>query len=406
MSDFVPFITGRESCRLITQHYGDVRLARVGAYQLDYLKDRLPSARLWIDAGVDGLARLNETRAAEDSDEESEDQGYSPWEAWKNFVTSFKHCEKVADPAFQSKPDKLITSQFVKSALDACLVHRPAVVSIPQLPRADGSEVNKINKIMAEAASKWQVDHPKVTLILPVILNHGDHSLGKVARNAHVKQATQCLQASKAYGVWIVDASFDDESQKPDTRGNRIRGLISFHKEFNAAMQGMNCKKIAGPYWGLNILLWSRGLVDRIGISIGSGYQYRISGGFVSNKGAARIAIDPLFRRAKVGVKLNAWFQACLADLEPSHPFHSAFLKLKPLATRATKPIAREQVAIFYRKWLDQLAATPSPGRGMALFQSLSIAFSYGKLLESELDEEGATRRPESIAEPLMLNCL
>ena len=195
------------------------------------------------------------------------------------------------------------------------------------------------------------------------------------------------------------------EDQSADKRRDRMQGIIAFHKEFNEATAGIRCTRIGGPYWGLNLLLWSRGLVDRFGIGIGTGYRYHISGGF-PRSGTAKIALEPLFRRAKVGPKLKDWFDTVLASLDASHPFHKSLAKVRPLST-AVAPQARRQVALFYRSWIDQLAATPPPGRAMAFFQSLSIAFSYGRLLQTDLPkEEGATRSPESIAEALMLNCL
>ena len=41
----------------------------------------------------------------------------------------------------------------------------------------------------------------------------------------------------------------------------------------------------------------------------------------------------------------------------------------------------------------------------MALFQDLSTAYALGKSLP-DLEDEGTGRRPEAIAEPLMLSCL
>jgi hypothetical protein len=66
---------------------------------------------------------------------------------------------------------------------------------------------------------------------------------------------------------------------------------------------------------------------------------------------------------------------------------------------------AREQVAKFYKTWFDLVAATPPAGRSMALFQDLSAAFAVGRALP-DFENEGTARRPESVVEPLMLNCL
>jgi hypothetical protein len=394
---FVPFITGKEVCGLISELYADAPFARVGLYQLARLGDCLPSNRLWIDPGADGLDDLSRGTPAKDKDND-------PRRAWYDLITSVAGHQQIADPAFQKAPNRLIVDKFVDAALGACLTHRPAAISIPQLPHVNDGARNKVNKALAEGAAKWQLKHPRITLILPVILNHSTQSENKTARNAHVKSAAQCLAASKAKAVWIVDASFNDEELSAEIRRKRMHGLISFHQEFNALTHSVKCARIGGPYWALNLVLWSRGLIDQFGIGVGTGYRYYLSGGFPSS-GTAKIAIEPLYRRAKVGSELRDWFAATLKSIESTHPFHSPLTRLRPLAT-AVSTDARRQTAIFYRTWIDALALAPAPGRAMALFQSLSIAFSYGKQLADDLDAEGSTRRPESIAEPLMLNCL
>jgi hypothetical protein len=394
---FIPFITGKEVCGLIADLYSDAPLARIGLYQFPKLKDCLPSNRLWIDPGADGLDDLSKGTPNKSNNDD-------PRQAWYDMITSFPRHQEIADPSFQLAPNKAIVGEFVDAALSTCLHHKPAAISIPQLPHVEDSGRNKLNRDLAEAAAKWQLKHSKVSLILPVILNHASHSDNKTARNPHVKLAAQCLSASKAQGCWIVDASFNDEDQSADKRRDRMHGLISFHQELNAATEKLKYTRIGGPYWALNLLLWSRGLIDQFGIGVGTGYRYYLSGGFPTS-GTAKMAIEPLFRRAKIGPELRDWFTATLNAIEPTHPFYAPLVKLRPIAT-AISANARKQTATFYRSWIDGLAAAPEAGRAMALFQSLSIAFSYGKQLTEGLSAEGPTRRPESIAEPLMLNCL
>lgn len=394
---FIPFITGKDVCGLITEFYGDARLARVGLFQIARLRDCLPETPLWIDSGADGLDDLQKgtPNAAKPDD---------PRKAWHDVISTFRGHKSIADPVFQRSPEKSEVERFVNDALNACLEFKPSVLSVPQLPHVEDGGRNKINKSLADATAKWQVKHPKITLILPIILNHASQTDGKTARNAHVKLGVQCLLASKAQGCWIVDASFNDEDQSAEKRRNRMHCLIAFHQEFNEAAKALRFSRIAGPYWALNLVLWSRGLIDSFGIGVGTGYKYYLSGGFPS-AGNAKIAIEPLFRRATVGTELRTWFSKTLTSLEATHPFHKSLSQIQPLAV-ATRPTAKRQIAQFYRSWIDSLNATSEAGRSMALFQSLSIAFSYGKQLQAELSAEGVTRRPESIAEALMLSCL
>ena len=402
-ASFIPFITGQQACDLASEFFGDAPMVRVPLEKVETLDDYLPPVRRWVDAGVDGLDNLAKSTPKK-KDAKDKKAKPDPRQPWYDRISSFEGFEEIADPAFQASPKKGVVADFVAAALDACVQHKATAVSVPQLPHVDGSERNKINKVMAAAAAGWQVEHPKVTLILPVILNHPKHSSSKTQRNSHVKLAAQCLAASKAQGCWIVDASLNDEEQSATLRRDRLAGMIKFHEEFNAATANATFTRIAGPYWALNLLLWSRGLVDRVGIGAGTGFRYHLAGGFPS-KGTARIAIPPLYRRAKTGVELKNWITDALKAIEPTHPFSEPLTKLKPLAA-PSQEAARRQTATFYRGWIDMLAATPAPGRAMALFQALSIAFSYGKQIQAKLDAEGTTRRPESIAEALMLNCL
>lgn len=402
-TSFIPFITGQQTCELAAELYGDAPMIRVPLEKVKPLADHLPPIKFWIDPGVDGLDDLSKSTPKK-KDPKDKKAKADPRQAWFDSISCFEGFEDIADPSFQKSPKKVVVQDFVFSALDACTAHKPAVISIPQLPHVNGSDRNKINKAMAAAAASWQIKHPKFMLILPVILNHAKHTESKTNRNTHVKLATQCLDAAKAQGCWIVDASLNDEEQSAPLRRKRLAGVVKFHEEFNAATTSSTLTRIAGPYWALNLLLWSRGLIDRVGIGVGTGYRYHLSGGFPSS-GSPRIAIPPLYRRARTGVELRKWTVETLKAIEPTHPFHQPLTKLKPL-TAPAQEVARKQTAQFYRDWIDSLAATPTAGRAMALFQSLSIAFSYGKQIQEDLVAEKAARQPESIAEALMLNCL
>ncbi len=402
----IPFLSGKDVCQRVASLHASAPLARILLSDMKRLKPYIPSIPLWIDAGIDGLHDLA------NSTPNNKNKNKDPRQDWFDTVSQFDHYQDIADGQFQAKPIKKKVAAFVSAVLDAANIHNPEAISVPQLPHVDGSGRNKINKALAKVAAEWQIDHPDVALILPVILTHSKQSQKKTARNAHVKLAVDCVKASDADACWIVDASFSDEEQSADLRGRRMKGLVNFHEEFNAKLADKRIETIAGPYWGLNLLLWSRGLIDSLGIGVGSGYRYYISGGYPTS-GTPRIALPPLYRRAKTGVELRRWVDSAIKQLGTGHPFYAELVKIKPLAT-TTRATAQKQLATFYRDWIDSLAAAPPTGRAMTLFQSLSIAFSYGKKLNddfpedvtSELTGEGTTRAPESIVEPLMLNCL
>ena len=70
---------------------------------------------------------------------------------------------------------------------------------------------------------------------------------------------------------------------------------------------------------------------------------------------------------------------------------------------------ARAQVAEFYKRWLGSLESVSPSGRSFALYQDLSNAYVLGRRfpgLPDLPDDEKTARRPERVAEQLMLQCL
>ncbi len=152
------------------------------------------------------------------------------------------------------------------------------------------------------------------------------------------------------------------------------------------------------------LVLWAKGLIDFPAIGVGNAYQYFLTGG-TANPPATRLALSPLRRRANLP-QLETWLSKTLSTIGPTHPAYKDFEVIqKQLTLLSDSETARAQVAKFYRSWLDLLAVTPKAGRSLALFQDLSSAYALGKSL-TVLTDEGTARRPESVAEPLMLSCL
>jgi hypothetical protein len=179
--------------------------------------------------------------------------------------------------------------------------------------------------------------------------------------------------------------------------------VIGLHEEINDRISSNI--RIAGPYWGLNLVLWARGLVDYPAIGVGSGYQFFIAGG-TAKQPKARIALPSLRRRATVDAHLKIWLDAAIRKLGASHPAHAELSNIRKQYTSFSEPSrAREQVAKFYKEWFNLIASAPKAGRSVALFQDLAAAYTLGKSLPN-LVSEGPARRPEAVAEPLMLSCL
>ena len=377
--------------RLVKAIYADAEVARIpldSAKDLKDIKATLRSIKLWIDPGVDGFHSFG-TR--------------SPNSSWHRFLANVPAFNRIGSDSFQSNPDIGLLTAFVNELLDRCSEHKPDWITVPQLPSVSDSSRNKINRELAKATGKWKSSHRSSSLfVLPLVLTHQDQTKGKTQRNPKVQLAERCYYEAQADGLWVVDTTLTEESGSEALRGKRFKAIIDLHQELNEKIHSK--VRVAGPYWGLNLVLWARGLVDYPAVGIGATYQYYLPGGH-SNPPTARVAIAPLRRRVGVA-KLKAWFVEALNLLSPMHPAYSQLAKIqKDLSLLADPDRAREQVAKFYKVWFDSLAGTPQAGRALALFQDLAAAFALGKSLP-KFPNEGPTRKAESVVEPLMVNCL
>ncbi len=396
MVEYIPFVTSPTALRLVKAIYQDAEIARVS---LD-ISERLTfpsSLKLWIDPGIDGLHEFEKWKTR--SDKDNSDKKNVSYELLKS-IAGFEH---IVDPAFIQKPDPKVVKRFVKGLLDRCVLKKPLWVTVPQLPVVNSGVRNKINRALAKATGEWKSTSSfSGRLILPLIFTNQNQINGKTQRNPKVTQAKRCYYEAHADGFWVVDQTLTDESGSRTLRNTRLPALIELHNELNQAIPSR--MRIAGPYWGMNLVLWARKLIDHPAIGVGSSYQYHLAGGTAFTP-ATRIAIGPLRRRASV-VQLRPWLEKTLREIGSAHPAYSEMERILRRLTILHDPdLAREQVAKFYKDWLNMLTTTPASGRSLALFQDLSSAFALGRTLQ-EFSNEGTARRPESVVEPLMLNCI
>lgn len=394
MAEHIPFISGEDGGKLVKKIYPASEIVRMPLERASkFLEYRSPTARVWIDPGVDGLDDLS-TRGSIGNTKNT----------WFEFMKSLPHFGQMGSPAFHAKPNASEVFAFVKAVMDRCATHKPAWMTVPQLPLTGDASRNKINRDLAAATGKWKSSHGfNGRLILPIVVTHQEQISGKTARNPKVQHAERCYHDAQADGFWVVDKSLADDSGSGTLRVKRFPAVIGFHQELNDRISSKI--RIAGPYWGLNLVLWARGLADYPAIGVGSGYQFFLSGGHATTP-SVRLVLPSLRRRVVVGPTLKVWLDQAIATLAPSHPAHAEFSEIRRnLTVLSQKERAREQVAKTYKDWFDAIASAPKAGRSMALFQDLSSAYALGKSLP-ELPDEGTARRPEAVVEPLMLSCL
>ncbi len=381
----IPFVNTPTDASIASQFYKDCGFVRLGLQQFDDLNHHLPSTcKRWIDGGTDGLGQTKLARTS--------------------FIDQFDNWEQLHDPAFQAKPNTGVVKQFAEAVLDVCQKKEADWISVPQLPYVDDSKRNRVNRLLASSSGAWRRQKGNsARLILPVILTHKRQTDRKTARNPKVRLAAECYERASADGYWVVDQSLNDVDGSPSF-GERFEGLIHFQEELSTRIGRQARLRVTGPYWGLGLVLWARGLVDHIGVGLGSAYTYHSPGGH-SRQPHTRVSLPRLCRLAIASSELGKWLHNVSADM-PDGPIKEDFESVAGQAyAYMTTETARRQIAEFHRSWFDAIAKAPPPGRPLALYQYLSSAYVLGKGLDP-LPANESVRRPESVARLLMLCCL
>jgi hypothetical protein len=390
-TEYIPFVNTTSDSHIAAKIYPDAMIMRVSLETLAKTRPNLPTtAHLWIDPAIDGLHHKNLDNLSEN---------------YTAHIRRFPGYREIAGAQFQLSPDKKVVEQFVFAVLDNCLQQNPAWLSVPQLPIATGPGRNKINKLLAEQTNLWkQKSSFGGKLILPAIFTHQHQISKKTERNKKIASIVTCLKAADAYGIWAVDSSLNDQ-EGSGTFDDRFPALRSFHEELlNALPSGI--VTVCGPYWGMNLVLWARNLVAFPGIGLGSSYKYNVPGAKLPTA-KARIALPSLRRWAVARPPLKTWLSHSVAQLGPSDPVAAEFAGLEREFSKLQETtFAKSQVAKFYNSWFHKFESLPQRGRALALYQDLSSAYVLGKALGKLPPDELTGRRPERVAQQLMMNCL
>jgi hypothetical protein len=392
MAEHIPFVYNIKESAVLRKKYSDSVAVRLSLDTLGKVQAHLPSGPLrWLDPAIDGIDRWDRPQSVSD--------------AYKLHISSFSEHDRITDSAFQRAPTKDHVRAFADSVLDRCVdSFQPDWLSVPQLPLAPGSGRNKINRFLAVAASEWRTSRKfSGKFILPAIVTHIKQIKNKTERRKRIELIKRCYELSGAEGYWIVDSSLKDQEGAQPLENVRFPALIDFHQELNKAIVNASIS-VAGPYWGLNLILWVRGLVRFPAVSLGKSYQYHLPGGKLP-PGSERVALPPLKRWAVASNHLESWLLDTLKRVPKTDPAHAEFVEITQNFSHLMTD-SREQVATFYKHWFDRLAATPEPGRALALFQDFSSAYVLGKSLRDLPRTEGSGRKPARVAKQFMVNCL
>lgn len=392
MSYHIPFVFGKSDCTFVSEMYADSDIVRVALDKAATLTPQLPpTAKIWIDPLIDGL---HQPISAQDK-------------KWHAYIGRYANWNSFYDKQFIAKPEQPLLGDFVSMVMKQSTAGRADYVTVPQLPFTNDSANHKINRDLAAATRTWvENNNSDVQLILPIILTNQQQINKKTDRNNRVKNTKTCYVQSGATGYWVVDESLSDYKASKTFR-ERYRGIIDFHDELNAALNSPPLR-IGGPYWGLNLVLWAKELITHPAIGIGRGYQYFLSGG-IQTTSKTRIALSPLRRLVVAQPELRLWIDEALTKLDSDSKAYHDFQAIRNQVGHLSmvKEAARRQIARFYKDWYNHIESASAAGRALALYQDLSTAYVLGKSLNLSLPTtEAPARKPELVAENLMMQCL
>lgn len=386
----IPLVLSASDAKLVSRFYAEAKIVRLELESAPRLAQELSGFEKWVDPGMDvlGQARkqINPNRAT--------------------FMSRHGLDELIDDEGALSRPSKERMRTSIYSLLNETAELNPKWISVPQVPMVADSSRNRLNRMFADLTAEWALDRRfHGSFVLPVITTHRNQTRGKTQRTPKLGLVKDCFLRSGAKAVWVVDASLDDQRVAEDHR-KWFDGLVAFHEELRAALPA-SCVVLGGPYWGLNLVLWVRGAIDFPVISVGTGFQYYLSGGYFS-RGKARIAIPPL-RRTAVVEGLQEWLQNAIEVKSQFGDERTNEMRelLRDWQRLILEDQAKAQVARFYREWINRLEETPRGGQALAFYQDLSRAYVFASdLPELPASEKGRSKEPGRVAELLMLTTL
>ena len=396
----IPFLLNRSDAVRADEFFPEAAVYRVALPRVSDVVVGLGSAdKIWLDPGLDCAGRVTKK---------------SP-PAWKQHSKNYPDIARLSEPEFRDQPNKAVVAELVPRLLDGCMEHQPKWLSVPQLPIPDDTSVNRLNRHLADATGKWAAPlKRKPKLILPLVL--AKHTIvekksGSGHRDEKVSAAVSCYKRSGASGVWVVDSTLDDQAGRRAFEETRLPGLRALHSELRKGLPAGSIM-IAGPYWGMNLVLWARGLADCPAIGVGRGFQYHCPGAPV-RRAAVRIALAPIRRLVRATPQVQDWLTEAIVKLAEEDPLRADLTAARENLSKVRKALevglgddnelAARQVVRFYRGWLEMISHVAPSSRPHTLFEDLSSAFVAGRILPSL---PTTPKDAGLVARQLMLQCL
>ncbi|MAT16630.1 MAG: hypothetical protein CMJ46_15325 [Planctomyces sp.] len=394
MDSYIPFVYNTEDLMTVKQHFPKARMLRTTSSRAKLLQTTMRGEGfdipLWVDGEFDGFHRLPSRVDPK----------------WQATFYQLDLASELVRAESITKRDEPAVKRAAFSILDACHVTRPDAISVPQLPITPGAARNPLNRYLAKATAEWRVSRNFTgSLVLPIILADRHLKLTKELSKPVVANAAKRYKESGATAYWVVDTKLDDMSGSQELMTSYLPKLIEFHTMLDGAIGGCHLR-IGGPYWGANLVLWARDLIDAPAISAGKGFRYHIPAGYKRSSDTSWITLTPLRRRIRVSDSLRVWLGEALeiidSDSDAYKSLNSIYSEFQLLQD---KKYSINQVASSYARWLSMLEEKPSEGRALTLYMDLSSAYVIGRTLPRFPKKETPVN-PSRVAETLMLSCL
>jgi hypothetical protein len=378
MASYIPFVRSKGDCEILKKYYTDSYIIRMSLESIENIRENIPTKfAKWIDPAFDGFENWYKFKDSKDKHHNTKN-----WHSLYEKISEFEYFEKQG---FKTKVIPYKVESFINSLMDKCFKYNPEWITIPQLPIVDDVSRNQINLSLAKATKKnLDKRNFKGKLVFPIIITKSEILERKTIRGNKIKSALNCYKNSNAKYIWIVDSSLSDQD---GSRKNEFhfKNLVSFHEELKKSSP-KNVQIIAGPYWGLNLILWTRKFCDFPAICLGSTYKYYLPGGIINEKAKIRIAIPPLKRMVAVD-NVKEWLRCVLKELPNEDKSYKEFMRLNEAIDVLSNDAAtsKEKISKFYKEWIDTIEKIPQDGRSLFMYQDFSSVYVLSKVIDQLL---------------------
>lgn len=388
----IPAVLSEVDLRLAQEHYSDAPACWVRAERMDSLPPNFGNSRVWLDFEIDGCHHELDKRK----------------DTWTERIASLEGGSRLLEVSAVGGIKLAEAERLNKSMLAQAHEKKVGWMTLPQLPIAGDIVREKDNRVLAEGAGEAKRHGGfKGRRVLPVMFTNKEQISSKTARKARVQKILKAVDSSLADAVWVCKTSLIERDGTGTFDKERFPDLIDFHEILRAELP-RRLIVIAGPYWGLGLVLWARGFVDHPMALMGRTSPYYFPGGIGARGATVRIALPPLLRVVDASAASRKWLGEAMDKLAPGD---KARLGFEQVANRwntlaKNRSLAQAQIAEFYAEWVNGLAAAPATGRAIALYQTFSSAYVLGRQLGDIDGITGPLKRPERIAQQYLMHCL